>query len=96
VFRIRNEASSAPGPELNENERAWSVPGTWMFTYCPGRKPSAARSSSLMENASAVSESVSFVASSPVKVCRLVFATSDVAGIRMMQSDFAVIWHVRT
>ena len=67
-----------------------------MFTYCPGRKPSDARSSSLIENPSAVSESRSFEASSPVKVWRLVFATSDEAGIRMMQSDFAVIWHVRT
>ena len=67
-----------------------------MFTYCPGRKPSDDRSSSLMENPSAVSESTSFEASSPAKVWRLVFATSDVAGMRMMQSDFGVIWHVRT
>ena len=49
-----------------------------------------------MENASAVSESRSFEASSPAKVEMLVFATSDVAGIRMMQSDFGVIWQVRT
>ncbi len=93
---MRNATSSAPGPELNENERAWSVPGTWMFTYCPGRNPSDDRLSSLMENAIAVSDSRSIEASSPVKVWRLVFATSDVAGIRMMQSDFGVIWHVRT
>ena len=66
VLRIRKPTSSAPGPELNENDRAWSVPGTWMFTYWPGRKPSDDRSSSLMENAIAVSESRSIEASSPV------------------------------
>ena len=66
VFRIRNPTSSAPGPELNENDRAWSVPGTWTFTYWPGRNPSDDRSSSLMENPSAVSDSRSFEASSPV------------------------------
>ena len=66
VFRIRKPTSSAPGPELNENDRAWSVPGTVMLTYWPGRKPSDLRSSSLMENASAVSDSRSFEASSPL------------------------------
>ena len=62
---MRNATSSSPGPELNENDRAWSVPGTCTFTYWPGRNPSDDRLSILIENARAVSDSRSFATSSP-------------------------------
>ena len=65
MFRIRNPTSSAPGPELKENDRVWSVPGTWTFTYWPGRNPSDDRLSTLTENAIAVSDNRSIEASSP-------------------------------
>ena len=92
----RNSTSSRPGPELNENERVWSVPGTWMFTYCPGRKPSSDGFASLTPNAIAVSDTRSTWVTSPLWVAMLVLATSEVAGMRRMRSDSGTIWHVST
>ena len=91
VLRTRKAASPVPGPELKENERAWSVPGTWMLTYCPGRKPSADGFSSFTVNEIAVSETRSISEISPAWVAMLVLATSEVAGMRRMRSDSGTV-----
>ena len=96
VLRSRKEIPSAPGPELNEYERVWSVPGMAMFTYWPGRKPRADRLSRVTVKPVVVSEIRSIAETTPVYAVTPVLATSEVVGIRSTQSDCGVIWQVRT
>jgi hypothetical protein len=96
VLRTRKPTSSRPGPELNENERAWSVPGTWMLTYWPGRNASAAGSVSATVNAIAVSDTRSTAAIVPSCVATPVLATSEVAGMRRTRSERGTAWQVST
>jgi len=71
-----------------------SVPGTEMFTYWPGRKPTgfASRTDRLKE----VSDSASMAVTSPCTVCGPVLQISDEAGMLRTQSLSTVIWHGRT
>ena len=92
----RNVSCSSSGPLENEYDRVWSVPGTAMLTYWPGRNTSFSRSSQSSASDIVVDESRSIAATVAVKLPALVLATADVVGICTTRSDLGDMLHVRT
>jgi hypothetical protein len=70
------------------------VPGTWTFTYWPGRKGIA--TGSVTRSRKLVSDSASTPATVAATLCASVLQASDEAGTAMTQSDFGIIWQVST
>ena len=94
TLRTTNDTSFSAGPELNEYARVWSLPGTWTFTYCPGWKLSAWRSSRAMEKVKVVGDSARLAVICPWKVPTS--AASAAAAISTTQSLTGRIWQVST
>src|SRR5574343_857290 len=83
--RIRKPSSSWSGAELKEYERVSLLPGTFRFTYWPGRKDSGRSAFSV--KLTVVGDSRSILDRWPPWLPTSVLQAADEAGTRITQSD---------